>query len=497
MEPGQVFAGRFKITHGPKGGGMGTVYRAKDLTNGRIVAVKFLIRPPRDSVHGQANHLGRLGPADLKRFEREREMHERLGGHGIPRLIDYDFVGGRPYLVTEFIDGKNLRDFLESCLPTLTATVSIAVPLLRILDRVHAAGVVHRDVKPQNVILADDGTVHLVDFGIALPDDPDVTRHTEGRTPGSLGYKAPEIILGERNPSPAADVYGVGCTVFRFVAGDSVFTGASEHIIEQHHCHTPAPRLDARIPGLPPEFADLVERMLAKEPWLRPSASEAVAGLSPLLPAPGDAAPNPALTPDPTLPFRTGVAAPPTAFPSRSAGSRRPVVRRPAATVLSRVAFRTLVDGAERELAKEGPGPQAERLAQTLNAVRGTWDPCDPDVVRARLLCADRARLTGDWPGAGARYRLLVRDLDGAAAGTSEQGWLLEARIGAAECLVPEEDGTDRAYPAWEAAVLNLRSLLPVPPQRAVRRARESGEELAEWGHRASVATLLDGLPPT
>ncbi|WP_351232239.1 serine/threonine-protein kinase [Streptomyces sp. NPDC002133] len=497
MESGQVFAGRFEITHAPRSGGMGTVYRAMDLTTGRIAAVKFLVRPPRDSDPGQADRQGRLSPNELKRFERERQMHERLGGQGIPGLVAYDFLGGRPYLVTKFIDGKNLRDFLESHRPTLAATASIAVQLLRILDRVHAAGVVHRDIKPQNVILAEDGEVHLVDFGIALPDDPNATRHTEGRTPGSLGYKAPEIILGERNPTGAADIYGVGCTVFRFVAGENVFVGASEHIIEQQHCGAPPPRLDARIPGLPSGLADLVERMLAKDPGLRPSAGEAAEALASFLPSPGDPAPHPALDPDPTLPFRAGQGAPAdTPFPvTGSVRRRRPVVRRRGVGTPGRQAFRTLMDEAEGELTQGDPGPMAHQLDARLHTARNSWGACDPDVLRARLLCADRLRHTGDWPGAGARYRTLVRDLDGAEQGTPEQARLLEARIGAAECLIPEEDSTARAFPAWKTALLELRSLLPRPPLRVVERARESGEEFAEWGYHAAVEELLHGLP--
>ncbi|MCC3766826.1 serine/threonine-protein kinase [Streptomyces sp. UNOC14_S4] len=477
---------------------MGTVYRARDMTIDQVVAIKFLVRPSHAVTPGLAHHAGQLSPNELKRFERERDMHEKLGGHGIPRLVAYDFLGGRPYLVTEFVDGKNLRDFLASHRPTLTAIVSIIVQLLRIMDRVHASRVIHRDIKPQNVILADNGEVYVVDFGIALPDDPSATRHTEGHTPGSLGYKAPEIILGERNPTGAADVYGVGCITFRLVTGDEVFNGASAHIIEQRHCTSPAPRLDALIRGLPAGLADLVERMLAKTPALRPTAQEAVDALTPLLPKLGDPAPDPALAPDPTLPFRTdpGATAPALRFPDDNARSRRPVVRRRGTGALGRPAFQALMDRTERELTEGGLGPEAERLNAMLPVVRRSWGAVDPDVVRARLLCADGLRHIGDWPGAGARYRTLVRDLDTTQAGTPEHARLLEALIGAAECLIPEEDSTDQAFPAWRTAVLELRNLLPHPPLGVVRRARESSEEFAEWGHREAVTALLDGLPP-
>ncbi|MEW1657451.1 hypothetical protein [Streptomyces sp. NPDC093707] len=237
--------------------------------------------------------------------------------------------------------------------------------------------------------------------------------------------------------------------------------------------------------------------MLAKNPSVRPSASEAAETLVPLLPKPGDPAPAPVLDPDPTLPFRTGTGAP-AAIPATVSGpsrNRRPVVPRRGSRGPDRTAFRALLDEVEREEAEDDAGSPAERLEAMLNSVRRPWGPCDPDVVRARLLCADRLRYAGDWPGAGGRYRTLVRDLDGATPGTQEHARLLEARIGAAECLIPEEDSSDRAFPAWQAAVLELRSLLPHAPQRVVERARESGEDFAEWGHRVAVTDLLNGLP--
>ncbi|GHC03383.1 MULTISPECIES: serine/threonine protein kinase [Streptomyces] len=493
MQIGHVLAGKFKITGGPRSGGMGSVYRAQDLTSSQVVAVKFLMRTPWDPATG---HQGvRPGPNDLKRFEREREMHERLGGHGVPRLVDYDFACGKPYLVTEFIEGKDLRDFLATHRPTLTAATSIAVQVLRILVRVHAAGVIHRDVKPHNIILAADGTVHLVDFGIALPTDPQATRHTEGRTPGSIGYKAPEIILGERNPGPSADVYGVGCTLFRLITGQPVFVMSDpDHLIERHHCETPAPRLDAIVEGLPTDLVGIVAQMLDKDPAARPSAAEAESALRPWLPGPGTPAPHPHLTPDPTLPFRSGAVDQARMAPAAFNG-RRPVVRRTSATALSRSALRALTTRTEAELAEDGPGPHALQLSQCLPDAQNYWGKHDPDVLRARLLCADGSRLAGDWPGAGARYRAVARDLPGAIPGTAAHLMELEARLGAAECLVPEDDDAEGALIAWERIILDVSALLPEVPGRLLQRCREVGQELAEWGHATTTEELLKRLP--
>ncbi|MFC8422734.1 protein kinase [Streptomyces sp. NPDC057236] len=499
MESGKAFAGRFEITGGPRSGGMGSVYRALDPTTGRTVAVKFLAR---SFWEGPTGHGGvRPGANDFKRFERERAMHERLGGQGVPRLVDYDFACGRPYLVTEFIEGKDLRDFLVTHRPTLTATVAVIVQVLRILTRVHAAGVIHRDVKPHNIILADDGTAHLVDFGIALPTDPDATRHTEGRTPGSIGYKAPEIILGERNPSAAADVYGVGCTLFRLVTGEHVFMMSSpDHMIERHHCETTAPRLDAFVDGLSTGLVDLVARMLDKDPAARPTAAEAEWTLQPLLPRPGDPAPHPILVPDPTAPFRarittTASAVDALARQAAATGRRRPMVRRPPSAGPTRTGLRSLIAQTETELTEHGPGPCAQRLVQYLPDALNHWGGRDLDVLRALLLRADAARLSGDWPGAGSGYRAVARETAGAAVGTAEHVLALEARIGAAECAVPEEDDARGALLSWERVVLEACALLPEVPDRLVRRCREVGQELAEWGHTAAVETLLERLP--
>ncbi|WP_030868178.1 serine/threonine-protein kinase [Streptomyces sp. NRRL S-37] len=499
MESGKVFAGRFEITGGPRSGGMGSVYRALDPTTGRTVAVKFLART---FWEGPAGHGGaRPGANDFKRFERERAMHEKLGGQGVPRLVDYDFACGRPYLVTEFVEGKNLRDFLVTHRPTTTATVAVIVQVLRILTRVHAAGVVHRDVKPHNIVLADDGTAHLVDFGIALPTDPDATRHTEGRTPGSIGYKAPEIILGERNPGPAADVYGVGCTLFRLVTGEHVFMMSSpDHMIEWHHCETPAPRLDAFAGGLPNGLVDLAARMLDKDPAARPTAAEAETTLQPFLPRPGAPAPRPVLVPDPTAPFRAGSTTTAGVSDTRTrqaaaAGRRRPTVLRPSSVGPTRAGLRSLIAQTEAELTEHGPGPYVQQLARCLPDARNHWGRRDPDVLRALLLRADAARLSGDWPGAGSHYRAVAREMAGATVGTAGHVLALEARIGAAECAVPEEDDARGALRSWERVVLEACTLLPEVPDRLVRRCREVAQELAEWGHTEVVETLLERLP--
>ncbi|MEV5409594.1 serine/threonine-protein kinase [Thermopolyspora sp. NPDC052614] len=493
MEPGDVLSGRFRITGFLKGGGMARVWAARDLRTEEPVVVKVLGRDLWDGAMPHTDDGLRLRSELLQRFERERRLLHTLRGPGIPTLIHYDFGVGEPYLVMEHIAGKNLREFLNRNRPPLCATAAIAVRMAETLQRVHTAGVIHRDLKPGNVLLTDDGHVYLIDFGIALPTDPEATRYTEyGQTPGSVGYKAPEVIRGVKDLTLAADTYSLGCILFECIAACRVFEELPDRGIEDQHRNDPPPRLDPEWYGIPAALSDLIRRMLDKDPGNRPSVAETRDGFAPLLPRPGDRPPTPTLNPDPTLPYRTG-RTPETALATPMRTSRpRSVSRRPPRPV--RQEFTTALERAERELAEEGPGPASERLARELDSALRAWGPREPLVARARLLCADRARVEGDWPGAGALYRDVERALRDRAETELRDLWL-EARIGVAECLVPAQGHTGDAFLRWKAVVLDLRGL-PRPPAKVVRRCREFGEELGERGHLEEVEALLDGLPP-
>jgi hypothetical protein len=155
----------------------------------------------------------------------------------------------------------------------------------------------------------------------------------------------------------------------------------------------------------------------------------------------------------------------------------------------SRREFGDLLDAAEREVLEQRPGPQTERVVAQLREVEAAWGPRERLVVRARLVSADRARLEGDWPGAGRLYRAVERT----PLGAKDVGLLLEARVGVAECLVPEQDDTEAAFAMWKAVVAELRGL-SCSSLKVHRRCREFAAELAEWGHRDEVETLLSSL---
>ncbi|MFI6630746.1 serine/threonine-protein kinase [Nonomuraea fuscirosea] len=485
MRQGDVLFERFRIDSVLKTGGMARVWLAEDLHSGQTVAVKEL---GRDSWSFPYDVDERdLRSEAFKRFARERELLDKFAGPGIPRLLAYDYFRGGPCLVMELISGKNLRDFLFLHKPPpLVASAAIGVQILEILDRIHKGGVVHRDLKPQNVVLANGGAVHIIDFGIALPTDPQATRYTRhGHTPGSTGYMAPEIIRGVKNPTPAADLYGFGCMLYEFVTAKQVFSELSDRSIEDQHRSDSPPALDPA--QYPADLAGLIKGMLEKDPAIRPSLADGLEVLRRYLPRLGDPAPSPRLQPDPTLPFRTGRESPPVPAAQPPVQRQRPSVKR--RNMPSRREFGDLLDAAEREVTAQRPGPRTEQVVARLREVEVAWGPRERLVVRARLVRADRARLEGDWPGAGSLYRSVERT----PLGAKDVDLLLEARVGVAECLVPEKDDIEAAFSMWKAVVVELRGLC-LPPLKVHRRCHEFAAELAEWGHRDEVETMLSSL---
>ncbi|PZG51469.1 hypothetical protein C1I98_08510 [Spongiactinospora gelatinilytica] len=155
----------------------------------------------------------------------------------------------------------------------------------------------------------------------------------------------------------------------------------------------------------------------------------------------------------------------------------------------SRREFDDLLDAAEREVMAQRPGPQVERVVARLREAEVAWGPRERLVVRAQLVRADRARLEGDWPGAGRLYRAVERT----PLGEKDVDLLLEARVGVAECLVPEQDDTEAAFTMWKAVIIELRGLSR-SSLKVHRRCREFAAELAEWGHHDEVETMLSSL---
>jgi serine/threonine protein kinase len=239
-------------------GGGADVFRAEDTRTGRPVAVKVLRSATTD---------------DLRRFELEAETLSRLDHPAIVRMCDRGDHDGVPYLVLDLVDGEPLSDVVRRSPLAEDDVVRIGAVLAGALAHAHALGVVHRDVKPGNVLFDAVGDVHLTDFGIArLTDASAIT--SSGFVVGTAAYLAPEQVNGE-GAQPPSDVYALGLVLIEALTGSPAFTGPSTEA---------ALARPQRAPEVPettsPSLAPLLTSMTAMEPEARPTAAGVVDALS-------------------------------------------------------------------------------------------------------------------------------------------------------------------------------------------------------------------------
>ena len=257
-------------------GGMGEVWRARHAMLGREAAVK-LIRTA-----AVAEGSGAEASTLQRRFEREVQATAKLSS---PHTIDiFDFGStddGSFYYAMELLDGVDLRTLLdEQGPPPVARTLPLLVQICESLAEAHAEGLVHRDVKPANVVLTRSGLrydfIKVLDFGLvtAAADRPgqDVTLTTQGAAPGSPAYMSPEAIRATERVDARADIYSFGCLAFHLLTGRLPFAGANPMQVLIAHIERPAPRLSDRCEQqLPAGLDELVGRCMAKQPDERPA----------------------------------------------------------------------------------------------------------------------------------------------------------------------------------------------------------------------------------
>ena len=264
-QSGDLIADRYELEELVGTGGMSTVFRAHDRQLERRVAIKIL----------HEHYAG--DPEYLERFRREARAVAQLSHPNIVTVIDRGDDEGRQYIVFEHVEGENLKELVqrEGSLPVRQA-LELALAVADGLAFAHDHGLVHRDVKPQNVLLSNEGEVKVTDFGIARSLHVEHGVTLTGTVLGTGEYLAPEQ-AGGKPVSPATDVYSLGVVLWELLAGDVPFVGENFVAVALRHVNEPPPSLRDRRPDVSPRLEAAVDRALAKDPAHRFSSMAAFA----------------------------------------------------------------------------------------------------------------------------------------------------------------------------------------------------------------------------
>jgi len=260
----RVLADRYEVGALLGSGGSSHVYRARDRRLDRDVAAKIL-------------HLGHGEPQARERFLREALLGGRISHPNAVKVLDAGEDGAGLYIIMELVAGEGLAARLARAGPLREEeAVAIAVQVLDVLDAAHRVDVVHRDVKPSNILLGEDGRARLVDFGIAKPlQDLTAGLTRTGEILGTAKYLSPEQARGDP-PGPATDLYAVGAVLFDAVSGRPPFIADSPvALVLAHRDETPPP-LASVTDAVHPGVAAVIDQALAKDPSQRPSSAAAM-----------------------------------------------------------------------------------------------------------------------------------------------------------------------------------------------------------------------------
>jgi len=257
---GRLLDGRYRLDRPLARGGMATVYLGTDTRLDRVVAVKVLRAALAED------------PEFVERFTREARAAAALSSPDVVAVFDQgrDAATGAAYLVMEHVRGRTLRDVLRErgSLPA-GAALRLLEPVLRALTAAHAAGIVHRDVKPENVLVADDGRVKVADFGLARAFQTSSLTATTGVLLGTVAYLAPEQVE-HGSADPRTDVYAAGIVLWELLTGTPPYESDSPLSVAYRHVHEDVPAPSTVVPGVPPAVDELVLRATRRDPAARP-----------------------------------------------------------------------------------------------------------------------------------------------------------------------------------------------------------------------------------
>jgi hypothetical protein len=249
---GTLLSNRFRLEEKVGSGGMSTVYRAFDETLERSVAIKLL--------HADMSS----DDAQLERFRREARAAARLSHPHVVTVIDAGEDDGRPFIVLEYVEGETLKERIRRVgrLPVAEA-IAYAIEIGRALGAAHAERLVHRDVKPQNVMIDAEGRAKVTDFGIARSLELDGLT-AAGRVLGTTDYVAPEQAIGE-GATPQADIYSLGIVLWEMLTGDVPFKAENQVAVAMQHVRDPLPDVQQLRPEVSSVLASIIDRATRKE----------------------------------------------------------------------------------------------------------------------------------------------------------------------------------------------------------------------------------------
>ncbi len=259
---GTVLDGRYRVGAMIARGGMSTVYRGTDLRLDRPVAIKVM-KPSFAA-----------DPSFLTRFEREARLAAGLAHRGVVGVYDQGRDGDVVFLVMELVDGGTLRDLIrQSGALSVSVTMSILEPLLAALGAAHEAGLVHRDVKPENVLISSKGEVKVADFGLVRAVSSQ-TMATGDVILGTVAYLSPEQVATGAS-DPRSDVYSAGIVTFEMLTGHTPYAGDNPMSVAYQHVHSDVPPVTDQAPGVPLELDDLILAATRRDPMARPRDASA------------------------------------------------------------------------------------------------------------------------------------------------------------------------------------------------------------------------------
>ena len=262
LAAGELFAERYEIAELLGHGGMGAVYRARDLELDEDVAIKML-RPEFVA-----------DPESLERFKTEIKLARRISHPNVVRTHDFGETDGVRFLTMELVEGLTLRDLIDSRGQLgVSSVLAIAAQLAESLVIAHAQGVVHRDIKPQNLLLDEAGVLKVMDFGVACLSERSTTLTQAGALVGTPAYMSPEQLIGE-HVDERSDLYSVGVVLYECLSGRPPLDGGSPITLIAKVLREEPPPLGDLTEGVPEAVSGLIHRLLAKNPNDRiPSAA--------------------------------------------------------------------------------------------------------------------------------------------------------------------------------------------------------------------------------